>query len=149
MKWKHWKKWALVGGIILIGCSARFLSISQIEKNSIITISDSDVFQQWEIRDAIQQTAADFTIWHPLSPQIHATAQTFSYEESLCQTEWECNNYGCKRENFIVISCTFLTDETASHTVLDMQDNTVYSQTRIFTMKAKFLPWVLQSRGEG
>lgn len=49
MKWKHWKKWALVGGIILIGCSARFFSISQIEKNSIITISDSDVFQQWEI----------------------------------------------------------------------------------------------------
>ena len=65
MKWRHWKKWALVGGIILIGCSARFLSISQIEKNSIITISDSDVFQQWEIRAAIQQTAADFTIWHP------------------------------------------------------------------------------------
>lgn len=32
MKWRHWKKWALVGGIILIGCSARFLSISQIEK---------------------------------------------------------------------------------------------------------------------
>ena len=62
MKWKHWKKWALVGGIILIGCSARFLSISQIEKNSVITISDSDVFQQWEIRAAIQQTAADFTI---------------------------------------------------------------------------------------
>ena len=62
MKWRHWKKWALVGGIILIGCSARFLSISQIEKNSIITISDSDVFQQWEIRAAIQQTAADFTI---------------------------------------------------------------------------------------
>ena len=58
MKWRHWKKWALVGGIILIGCSARFLSISQIEKNSIITISDSDVFQQWEIRAAIQQTAA-------------------------------------------------------------------------------------------
>ena len=105
MKWKHWKKWALVGGIILIGCSARFLSISQIEKNSVITISDSDVFQQWEIRAAIQQTAADFTIWHPLSPQIHATAQTFSYEESLCQTEWKCSNYGCKRENFIVISC--------------------------------------------
>ena len=76
MKWRHWKKWALVGGIILIGCSACFLSISQIEKNSVITISDSDVFQQWEIRAAIQQTAADFTIWHPLSPQIHATAQT-------------------------------------------------------------------------
>lgn len=149
MKWKHWKKWALVGGIILIGCSARFLSISQIEKNSVITISDSDVFQQWEIRAAIQQTAADFTIWHPLSPQIHATAQTFSYEESLCQTEWKCSNYGCKRENFIVISCTFLTDETASRTVFDMQGNTVYSQTWIFTRKAKFLPWVLQSQGEG
>lgn len=149
MKWRHWKKWALVGGIILIGCSACFLSISQIEKNSVITISDSDVFQQWEIRAAIQQTAADFTIWHPLSPQMHATAQTFSYEESLCQTEWEGSNYGCKRENFIVISCTFLTDETASRTVLDMQDNTVYSQTWIFTRKAKFLPWVLQSQGEG
>lgn len=62
MKWRHWKKWALVGGIILIGCSACFLSISQIERNSVITISDSDVFQQWEIRAAIQQTAADFTI---------------------------------------------------------------------------------------
>ena len=36
-------------------------------------------------------------------------------------------NYGCKRENFIVISCTFLTDETASRTVFDMQDNMVYS----------------------
>ena len=102
-----------------------------------------------EIRAAIQQTAADFTIWHPLSPQIHATAQTFSYEESLCQTEWKCSNYGCKRENFIVISCTFLTDETASRTVFDMQDNMVYSQTWIFTRKAKFLPWVLQSQGEG
>ena len=47
----------------------------------------------------------------------------------------------------MVISCTFLTDETASHTVLDMQDNTVYSQTWIFTTKAKFLPWVLPITG--
>lgn len=81
MKWKHWKKWALIGGIILTGCSARFLCISQIEKNSVITISDSDVFQQWEIRPAIQQTAADFTIWHPFSPQMYTTAQTFSNDK--------------------------------------------------------------------
>lgn len=146
---KKRKKLLILCGILLFLLASYCGTIFHIKRTVAIEIDASDTFQDWEIQSAIYHVITDFTIWHPLSPHQHATIQSISYCEETCDTEWiyYSDYQDCKRENFLVIECTFLTDDHASEKVIDMADHATCSEYWIFTRKAKCLPWVLHDQG--
>ncbi|MGN1224938.1 MAG: hypothetical protein ACI4TG_07540 [Ruminococcus sp.] len=146
---KKRKKLLILCSILLFLLASYYGTIFHIKRTVSIEIDASDTFQDWEIQSAMHHVIADFTIWHPLSPHQYATIQSISYCEETCDAEWiyYSDYQNCKRKNFLVIECTFLTDDHASEKVIGMTDHTICSQYWIFTRKAKFLPWILQDQG--
>lgn len=146
---KKRKTLLILWGILLLLLVSYYGTIFHIKRTVSLEIDASDTFQDWEMQSAIHYVIADFTIWHPLSPHQYATIQSISYCEEKCDAEWiyYSDYQDCKRENFLVIECTFLTDDHASEKVIGMTDHTICSQYWIFTRKAKCLPWILHDQG--
>ncbi len=146
---KKRKKFLILCAVILLLIISYYGTLFHIKRNIIIEIDSSDTFNEWEIQSAIRYVIADFTIWHPLSPFQQAAIKRISYCEEKCNAEWNyyAEQLHNKRENFLVIECTFLTDDNANERVIDMENHTTYSQYWIFSRKAAFLPWVLYDRG--